>query len=118
MRLSGDASKRPPILSGVRVARAGSRADPRAQSLAVAPAAGQHCAVLQVHARIASVQRLDRGHLIEVGDVAAVDAGEAGRIELGLDAGDGDAQRVVMAADAQVDRSEEHTTELQSLMSI
>src|SRR3546814_15936440 len=86
MRLSGDASKRPPILSGVRVARAGSRADPRAQSLAVAPAAGQHCAVLQVHARIASVQRLDRGHLIEVGDVAAVDAGEAGRIELGLDA--------------------------------
>src|SRR3546814_19823784 len=52
---------------------------------------------------MASVQRLDRGHLSEVGGVAAVAAGEASRIELGLDAGDGDAQRVVMAADAQVD---------------
>src|SRR3546814_6671423 len=52
------------------------------QFVAVAPAARQRGPVLQVHARIAAVQRLDRGHRVQVDDVAAVDPHEAVRIEL------------------------------------
>src|SRR3546814_7070775 len=98
------------------------------------------CSSDLVHARIAAVQRLDRGHRVQVDDVAAVDPHEAVRIELRGDAGDGAAQRVVPPAHAQVhvvagglqpfnvaggheefaaqlaDRSEEHTSELQSLI--
>src|SRR5690606_40279602 len=80
--------ERPTILAG----------RPPAQGVPLAPAAWQHAAVLHVHAGVARVQRLDRRDLVQVDDVAAVDAGEARRIELRLD------RR----------RSEEHTSELQS----
>src|SRR3546814_1382248 len=147
--MCGEWCERPAILAG----------RPPAQGIAMAPAARQHAAVLQVHPGIPGVQRFDRGNLVQIDDVAAVDARETGRIQVGLDPGDGAAQRVVVAAHPQVDvvagrlqpfdvvggneelaaklayqealralgsrrwrlvvrRSEEHTSELQSLMRI
>src|SRR5690606_12270756 len=65
--------------------------------------AGQHVAVVQVDAGIAGFQRLNAGDVVEVDDVAAVHAQEAGRVQPFLDRGDGRTQRVLAAAHPQVD---------------
>lgn len=56
-----------------------------------------------MNARIAGIQRFDGFNLAQIDQIAAMDAGEALRVQPGFDSGQGAAQRIGAAGNVQVD---------------